>query len=141
MIRVVEVTTIPYDQGEHGYFQSKRRRTRIRFNVEVMDRHGKKHHVAPYRTEHPEKTLRLLLPSIYEKLRGNPLAPLPFPDKINAHWSNDEQAFVLIRGGFTGYEIVATLEQRPDNGETDAIEADEADAVRLHGTPLPGLGR
>lgn len=141
MITVREVKTHRYDPKEFGLLRAKRRRTRIKFATGSWRRHQ----LRPYGTVKQEKTLRALLPKIFERIKRTPYAPLPFPPKIKAEWVEGEQAFVLRCGSggaaLSGFEVTVLVEVEDDDAQSDAQELPEASTVALHGSPLPNLGR
>jgi hypothetical protein len=132
MMRVKHVEMKGYNPHRYGLLKARKRLTRVRFQTV---RGGTR---KPYRTETPDRSLRLLLPEIYDTLAMAPMAPMELQtERIRAEWDEDEQAFILHHMGLIGFEVVATIGIRPDEIEDDADTINSGAVEALHGAELP----
>jgi hypothetical protein len=134
MIKIREVASRAYSPGRYGLLKARRRLARVRF--QTISRGGRK----PYRTEHPDRALRPLLPEVYEKIAASHFTPPGMvTEKIRAEWDEDEQAFILHYLGMSGFEVMVTIQVTAEDAEDNAPVASEDDVEALHGSALPRI--
>jgi hypothetical protein len=122
--RVHAVKLESYSPAEYGLLQCKRRLTRVRF----QDR------LPPYQ---PDKTYRLLLTTVYERMVKDPLGPLEVPERTRAEWEPETNAFVLHGRGLRGFQVNVQIHNVAEEEQAETVS--ETSVAALHGSRLPSL--
>jgi hypothetical protein len=124
LFRVRRARGIRYNPETYGLLASRKRLTRVTFVLP--------HNVMP--PEHPERTYGALLEEVYPRMTRMSLAPLPLPERIQAEWRDDEQAFVLHADGLAGFGIVVDVEPADDEDTETHADASESAPVAAGGS-------